>query len=369
MVAASLLVCALILEAGLRLFWDGYYQKFDPDRPWGEFTFHPTRGFGLVPGLEAVHWDADFKVLRRHNLHGFRGPEIAVAKPEGKTRVLVVGDSFVYGNGVENEETFCARLEALEPELQVINAGVPGYGGGETLVLLREEIGIWKPDVIIAGFFWNDVFDAYPGRYTRFELQDGALVEIAPEPPTAENAAFDPMRRRHARMVRRYGLIARESYLYRLVSDRYKVFSQGTRSLRRRFTGETDDGLPDGWDLSMYPEAWALAEALLAAQRDVARHANTPFALVVVPDSSLVEPGTVYGIPPHVNEVEERLAAFARREGVRTIDLHAPLQERRARDGRPLYFPADRHWNAEGHAHVAEILADELARLGWVRGA
>ena len=52
LVAASLLACALALELGLRFTWAGYYPKFDPDRPFAEFDFHPTRGLTPGPNVE-----------------------------------------------------------------------------------------------------------------------------------------------------------------------------------------------------------------------------------------------------------------------------------------------------------------------------
>lgn len=366
---ASLLLCALVLEVGLRLFWDGYYQKFDPEHPWGEFVFNPTRGWSLGPDFASVDWDTDFKVMRLHNSHGLRNPEIAVEKPAGKTRVLAIGDSFVYGNGVENEEAFPRVLESLVPSLQVINAGVPLYSGAEELVALREEIAIWKPDIVIAAYFWNDLFGAYPGRYLQFQVKpDGSLHLDPPDPPTDHHPAFDFHWRRHEKRVKRYHFIARNSYAWRLLSDRIKVFTFITRSwwdaLVRSLGDEREQ---TAVDRSQEEPAWELSLALLEEMSRVARDHDARFLLLVIPDQAQVEPDVdVYDLPPYLDDVQERVVSFAESHDIPVLDPLPALREIRLKDGMPQYFPNDRHWNAVGHRHMAELLRDELRRRGWV---
>jgi len=364
----SLALCALLLEVGLRLFWDGYYQKFYPDRPWEEFEFHPTRGFALGRDLSMVDWDTDFKVTRKHNSHGFRSPEIPVEKPPDRTRVMIVGDSFVYGLGVENEEAFPQVLEQLEPSLQVINAGVPAYSGAEELVQLREEIGIWKPDIVIVAYFWNDLFGAYPGRYLKFEVRDGELYLNPPDPPTAHNPVFDTHWKKHEHRVARYGFIARNSYLYRLVSDRLKVFSfvlqSWWTSLREP---DHQEGDAPASDRSEEEPAWKLSLALLREMGRVSRAHGARFMLLVIPDQAQIEPDVnVYGLPPFLPDVQERVDGFAKREGIPVLDPLEDLREIRRSEGRAQYFPNDRHWNRVGHRHMAELLRDALRRQGWI---
>lgn len=371
---ASLLLSAGVLEVGLRLFWDGYYKKYHPDHPWSEFEFHPTRGFGLGRNLELVDWDTDFKVLRKHNSRGFRSPEIPLQKPPGRLRVLMVGDSMVYGIGVENEETFSAEMERREPRLQVINAGVPAYSGAEELVQLREEIGPLDPDIVVVAYFWNDLFGAYPGRYARFELRDGELVQIPPEPASPQHPTFDTYWRRHEKRMHRFAMLAQESYLYRLVSDRLKILSYATRSWRYRWfpSAEVAEDRAEAarraeQERAQTQEAWALSFALLEEMADVAARHGARFAILVVPDSAQVEPGAnVYGLPEYVPKVQQRLIGFGEATGIPVIDPLPALRETRLREGEPQHHPNDRHWNRTGHRHVARILLDEFERLGWL---
>lgn len=76
-----------------------------PDELRGEGEIRRTRSFSV-----------------RTNRHGLRGPEIALPAPG--PRVLAVGDSVTFGWGVEEEQSWPARL-ADELGVEVLNAGVP----------------------------------------------------------------------------------------------------------------------------------------------------------------------------------------------------------------------------------------------------
>ena len=91
LILASLAVCAVTGELALRLFWGGYYEKFDPEHPLGEFGFHPARGLMPAPGTETYRWNRDYQFRQRNNSLGFRGEEIGPKEP-GRFRILALGD-------------------------------------------------------------------------------------------------------------------------------------------------------------------------------------------------------------------------------------------------------------------------------------
>ena len=366
LVVGSLACGAGALEVGLRLLWGGYYERFDPERPFGEFDFHPTRKLTPAPNLEHLDWNREFQVWHRHNALGLRGPEIVVDKSPSRTRVLAVGDSMTYGIGVEYDETYSAVIEALDPRLQVINAGVPAYSGAQELLLLREHIGPLAPDVVIVAYFWNDLFESYRDAYPRVELRDGRPRFVPPVPASPQHPAFERLRRRHERRAHHYGSfsLGASSYLYRFLSDRIKVLRYALRELR----GERSE-VVGGGALSPKEEdaAWQLSYALLRAQRDLAREHGAHFAVLVVPDQVQVEPDvTVYGVPPALHRVQQRVVSFANSEGIPVIDPLERLREIRLGEGEPQYHRLDRHWNRVGHRHMARVLLEELRRLGMI---
>ncbi len=78
-------------------------------------------GWALNPNVE--------KGLYRINAQGLRGNrEYSQIPDSGKIRISVHGDSFTFGDEVNNDQTWAAQLEALDNRLEALNFGVSGYG-------------------------------------------------------------------------------------------------------------------------------------------------------------------------------------------------------------------------------------------------
>jgi hypothetical protein len=129
--------------------------------------------YSLIPNLNVKFQ----KVSVRTNSFGLRGAEVPREKPAGTYRVILLGDSFAFGWGVEQEETFAYKLqELLQAELsvrgnreevskridseirrvEVLNFGVPGYSTFQEVALLRKEAMSFSPDAVIVYFVEND---------------------------------------------------------------------------------------------------------------------------------------------------------------------------------------------------------------------
>jgi hypothetical protein len=135
-----------VLEIGLRA--TGYRPLYEVYSKSSQFwRADPLLGWSHQPGAEGTFvgprpWPIEFEAPVRINSLGLRGPEVEPL-PEGGLRVLLLGDSMVAGFEVPYEETFGAHLERrLERELgvpiQVVNAGVRGYGTDQSYLYYRE---------------------------------------------------------------------------------------------------------------------------------------------------------------------------------------------------------------------------------------
>jgi len=106
-------------EITCRLFWPDRRLRYEAD-PIALFRIAPSQNgyLALSDGTEVGPTAI--------NQYGFRGPE----RPTGIQRsILLLGDSFTFGIGVNDAETFAARLgRALGPEVHIWNGGQPGYG-------------------------------------------------------------------------------------------------------------------------------------------------------------------------------------------------------------------------------------------------
>jgi hypothetical protein len=121
------------------------------------FDVHdPLRGWGVQPGLRDLEV-FDGKRLSTSS-RGLRGAaERAYEKEPGVTRVVLLGDSYTFGDEVSDDETWAHHLERLLPGTEVLNLGVHGYGLDQALVYLREEGVRYRPDVVLLGFVWFDI--------------------------------------------------------------------------------------------------------------------------------------------------------------------------------------------------------------------
>lgn len=125
------------------------------------------------------------------NAQGYRGADWPAPTPDappGRGEIVVLGDSQVFGLGVEDDETFSARLAAASGRT-VINAGVPTYGPPEYALLARELLEQRKPETLIVTLnFLNDPFELERPNVDRHEVWDGWAVRVEHAP--AEQRAF-----------------------------------------------------------------------------------------------------------------------------------------------------------------------------------
>jgi lysophospholipase L1-like esterase len=116
-----------------------------------------TRGFEMVP--HQTHYTYEHEV--HVNSLGFRGPELPAEKG-AELRVLCLGDSLVYGQGVADDQTIPAHMERLAAAkhplqpFRAVNAGVRAYATHQELALLEELGEKVEPDVVALFWYHND---------------------------------------------------------------------------------------------------------------------------------------------------------------------------------------------------------------------
>jgi hypothetical protein len=140
----------------------------------------PDLGVRLRPGAtERTRVEPNPVTRVRINALGLRGPDVTLPLANG---VLVVGDSTVFGLGVEEDETFSARL-ASELRRPVVNAGIPTYGPLEYSRVAERVLPLSKAKTLVYTVnLANDLFEAAIPNRERHKEWDGWAVR-APTAP------------------------------------------------------------------------------------------------------------------------------------------------------------------------------------------
>jgi tetratricopeptide (TPR) repeat protein len=166
---AAILLTVYVMEGIVRFFIP---QKIVPSIISSVFDV-PN---GLKKNLKVTlkYWDSFSYQVITNSKHLRSSREISYKKNKDVFRVLCLGDSILFGYGVNNQETFSNYLEealnkhAKNIHYEVINASSPGWGPVEYLLFLKNEGYKYQPDIIITSNFTDD-FDELSSNRIVFE--------------------------------------------------------------------------------------------------------------------------------------------------------------------------------------------------------
>lgn len=296
-------------------------RDFEP----GIYVEDPVRGYANQADYRGVFRTYFEDTPVRTNSLGFRGEE-PPADVEGALRVLCLGDSNVFGQGVRDDETLPAQLERLlaaKGRAVVYNAGVSGYATENELRTLQVFGPRLRPQVVVLGWLDNDL------EGPDLQVGHGHLVE----------RAEDRDRVKKELKPRWYEV----SHLGRLLSIGVRTARHHARTSARAAEQEA------------VPEA-ALARCLTLLREVQAECLRLGARLVVV--AYVGQPEVETGAR---SAVVDAFVAGARAAGIDVLESYGPLREEFERTGRGLFAPRDRvHPNALGHEVIARALAERL---------
>jgi hypothetical protein len=148
------------MEAAVRsvLPTPGFFP-FDSDEIIGSKVAHPVLGFSYAPHFRGRRVTHDYEHDFTTNELGLRDRPIDEDASK-ETRLLAVGDSFTEGVGVQGEESWPARLEALlrsdssrpKPVL-VVNAGIAAYNLRQIRLMAEQLVPQLRPSMLLVGVF------------------------------------------------------------------------------------------------------------------------------------------------------------------------------------------------------------------------
>jgi hypothetical protein len=237
-----------------------------------------------VPNSHYWHKSADGRWEFHINGQGFRDTrEFDYEKPEGELRVLVLGDSFTVGYESAQDETYSAVLERyLDGQglaAEVINAGMSGSSTAEALVLLEQEGVKYAPDVVVLGYYGNDLDDNL--KADLYRLEGGELVLNKTEYVPAI---------RIRNLLNSFGLyrfLSERSYLHNYLNNVATVYFKQELLKKKMAALEAEDGGEAEAGPSVVDYKINLGRALVERVYDVCRENGADFVLLDIASRDL----------------------------------------------------------------------------------
>src|SRR5262245_35872832 len=287
------------------------------------------RGWEMVPGKE--HYTYQHRV--QVNALGLRGPELA-PKAADETRILFLGDSLTYGQGVGDDETVPYALEQAlrtrEPgrAWSVVNAGMRAYGTGQELGLLDELGERIQPDLVLLGWYWNDVSERpIQATYESFADRGDFAFDTGDD-----LQGWAGVRWRLEQLPRTSALVM---FVHDLLSSKGKPYAP-----------------------EVAQEGFQLLGQQLEHFREASARLGASAVVLIFPDPHRLGGGGA------TKPYDERCAAMTRERGLPLIELLPALEALyRARGAAPI-LPFDGHYDAEANRAQGAYLAERLLALG-----
>lgn len=377
----STILFFVILEIFLSLFWPHTIRV----RPYHE-VYHPLFGWANKPGMKGyVFIGKHIAFYRTHNSHGLRSiREIPYEKLPGRKRVLLLGDSFFWGYGVNDNDVISEVMQRMVgSSVEIINGAVTGYGTDQELLWLAEEGLKYQPDLVILGFFGNDqdeisnsIYYGYPKPY--FSLINGKLVlKNVPVPDTRETRrkAFEEPDTWFGKLKK---FLRHNIHTYQFIIGRLNsVPAVRNFFLKTGLAEEFTRALPGVPAYTLKKEMlYPLLFALLKEIKNICDEAGAKFLLVYIPERENT-PGTPVhhdGVLPDAVEINNSLSAllkkFAKKNNIEFFDL-LPVVREYHKKGIYLYrnYRYDHHWSPMGHKIAAETLVSLPIFLDIIKNA
>jgi lysophospholipase L1-like esterase len=340
----ALLGCVAVAELISRLVL--VLQYGSPASEYAEFGYYrePLQGFELFPDLR----DARFERLQTTistSSRSLRGKTEYGPKRPGEIRGAVIGGSCVFGFGASSDDTtISGQLSGHYRNLEVMNAGVPGYISYQVLAKLQLKLIDLEPDFVVVYMGWNDFFFAAldpPYRRNHFFARDRYF-------------SFDSWQT----FIEERNASLRPALLRPLAASMFVGRAIGAlRSLAEDDTGK--DPITDDDGYLVHPES--VREAVKGQLRDnllsmVGLLEARDVKVIIV---SLFSETDVY--TKDRAEINEVLHSLALETGSEWIDADRVVRDRGLTG---VNQPTDHyHLTDEGNALVASLVAERLSRL------
>lgn len=319
----------------------------------------------MVPSIRSKLQRAEFQTLISTNRFGMRGRDLAQQKAPGTYRILMLGDSFTMGKGVEDNETFSVllehRLNKRGRRVEVLNGGVVSYSPALSYLALRENLAKLDPDLVVLNFDMSDLVQEEAYRRIAVYNDDGDILRVSASSgewsKASERIWLGGIIKNWVDSHLYFGRLA-IFYLEKLTSDRLELTIRNVVKLANlellAHTLKTDT-----MDRS---DQWKNIFDSIVRIKSFCDDRGIRFFMTIYPWGHQINdkewvPGRYYFLPKEAVISDKSLRVIdvlSKENGIDLLNLFPAFRARQAEG--PLYYNYDMHWRPKGH----EIMAEEL---------
>ena len=152
------------------------------------WNFDDKLGWAHKPNRKGRFDREDFSIQVNINSDKLRDDEYSLERT-GKKRMLVLGDSFGWGWGVDLKDRFSEILEQRHADWEIINASVAGYSTDQEYLYLKERGIEYSPDVVLLLVYENDFYGNTVSEHNLYNkpcfvrVGNNLVLKNSPVPP------------------------------------------------------------------------------------------------------------------------------------------------------------------------------------------
>jgi hypothetical protein len=355
----SLCVAVIIVEITLPLLKvrnieEAVYQIRRPTAHGIYGAYHPQLYYTLQKNLHNIrlYYPGQLDYTLDTNSHGFRGPDWDLST--SRKNVVILGDSFAFGWGVQWEQTAGRILEKAlqkkDPAYQIINLAMPGWDIDSIIRCFELYKDLLKPVAVIYVFCPNDLLCGINKiSATKYD------IEYHPQPDDEKN--YKAMIARQQSDYWSWDKFFRRSYA--------KAYH--ARVLRRLF----DKRIKASLNMDKPPAGFDFTPPIDAPAKSTLDEEHKQFGLYCLNRLRMDAGGShLYIIDTsdksilYLKDKPDNRRWFLRefsennKQSVSFIDFESFV--RKTPNGRKFYQDYDDHWSAAGHAAAANMLLKKI---------
>lgn len=282
----------------------------------------------------------EFDYIFHTNSRGLRSPEVSMDRAD-RPRILCLGDSFTFGIGGGDDESWPMQLKRFLPDsnTEILNAGVMGWGLAEYWIWLKLQGVLYRPDLVIVACHASD-----------WENAGNGLVTL----DTQGDLQRHPVVRRDIGRLKR---LTRWIPFYDTLMS-HSALANYLKQIVIRVTRQGTTQSPASTPLEDPVQRLApLNEALLRKIESECASIHARLLMVYIPKYEALDPST--DSDTLSRQFHDEMKLWTQKHAILFFDTTPFLQEALKREGgvSAIYHLIDGHCKPAGYAVIAQSIA------------